>query len=49
MIKINEEIANNCYLENQPLDVIMDAAEKRILSWHSMETVRNIRRSSRLC
>ena len=30
MIKINEEIANNCYLENQPLDVIMDAAEKRI-------------------
>ena len=28
--KINEEIANNCYLENQPLDVIMDAAEKRI-------------------
>ena len=50
MIKINEEIANNCYLENQPLDVIMDAAEKRIFSsWHSMETVRNIRRSSRLC
>ena len=30
MIKINEEIANNCYLENQPLDVIMDSAEKRI-------------------
>ncbi|PWJ50438.1 replicative DNA helicase [Faecalicatena contorta] len=30
MIKINEEIANNCYLESQPLEVILDKAEKGV-------------------
>ena len=30
MIKINEEIANTCYLENQPLETILERAEKGI-------------------
>lgn len=30
LIKINEEIANTCYQENQPLDVILDRAEKGV-------------------
>ena len=30
LIKINEEIANICYLENQPLEVILERAEKGI-------------------
>ena len=30
LIKINEEIANTCYLENQPLEVILERAEKGI-------------------
>ena len=30
LIKINEEIANTCYLENEPLEVILDRAEKGV-------------------
>ena len=30
MIKINEEIANTCYLENEPVEDILDKAEKGV-------------------
>ncbi len=30
LIRINEEIANSCYLENQPLDEILDTTEKQV-------------------
>ena len=30
MIKINEEVANNCYLENEPVEDILDKAEKGV-------------------
>ena len=30
LIKINEEIANACYLENQPLEDILEQTEKRV-------------------
>ncbi|MCL2865035.1 MAG: replicative DNA helicase [Lachnospiraceae bacterium] len=32
LIQINEEIANTCYLENQPIDEIMESTEKRIFA-----------------
>ena len=30
LIKINEEIANTCYLENRPLDEILEQTEKQV-------------------
>ena len=30
LIQVNEEIARNCYLENQPLDEILESTEKNI-------------------
>ena len=30
LIKVNEEVANICYQENQPLEVILDKAEKGV-------------------
>ncbi|MBU3878180.1 replicative DNA helicase [Faecalicatena sp. AGMB00832] len=30
LIKVNEEVTNACYLENQPLEVILDKAEKGV-------------------
>lgn len=32
LIKINEEIANTCYLENKPLDEILETTEKQVFS-----------------
>ena len=32
LIKINEEIANICYLENKPLEEILETTEKQIFS-----------------
>ena len=30
LIKINEEIANTCYMENEPLEVILERTEKQV-------------------
>lgn len=32
MIKINEELANSCYMENKPLEAILDKAEKEVFA-----------------
>ena len=30
LIKINEEIANTCYMENRPLEEILETTEKKV-------------------
>ena len=49
LIRINESIANTCYLENKPLEEILETTEKQVSSWLNGGIPRNTCRSATWC